>query len=96
MVTTFNDQSLKSFFAPKKLAACWGLAPLYGMMAFAVGGAIYFAVHTAGGPEIAWTREERSKPAYGGYSNNSLQREQTSKIYNPNGRFSERWNKFIN
>ena len=92
--TTFRDNSLAKFFTVRKMAGSWGLLPLYGMMTFAVGGAAYFALHTAGGPELAWQPSERSHVGYGGYANNNLKREQTTKLYNPNGRFSERWNKF--
>ena len=93
--STFHDStSLKAFFRPQNFAKSWGLAPLYGMMAGALGMAAYFVVHTAGGPELAWTPKERL-PGYVGYANNNLKREQTTKIYNPNGRFSERWNKFV-
>ncbi len=91
---TFHDTSLRKFFSYKQFAGSWGLLPLYGMMAGGLTMAGYFILHTAGGPEIAWTPKERL-PYYEGYANNKLKREQTTKIYNPNGRFSERWNKFI-
>lgn len=93
--STFHEsKSLRAFFQPRNLARSWGLAPLYIMMTGALGMASYFVVHTAGGPEIAWTPKER-QPGYVGYANNNLRREQTTKIYSPNGRFSERWNKFV-
>ena len=91
---TFHDTSLKKFFSFRKFSSAWGLLPLYAMMAGGLTMAGYFALHTAGGPEIAWTSKERL-PNFEGYANNKLKREQTTKIYNPNGRFSERWNKFL-
>ncbi len=89
-MTTFRDASLKAFFKPGKIP--WGIYPLVGMMTFALSGMTYFIAHTAGGPELAWTKQER-KPFYEGYANNNLERDSTTKIYSPNGRFSGRWNK---
>ncbi|KAJ3301970.1 hypothetical protein HDV03_005544 [Kappamyces sp. JEL0829] len=93
---TFRDNSLASFFSPRTMFAAWGLFPLYGALTFALAGGSYFVLHTAGGPELGWTAQERV-PGYEGYANNRLQPYQSTKMYSPHKGefFTEHWNKLV-
>jgi NADH-ubiquinone reductase complex 1 MLRQ subunit len=91
---SLDKHSLRYFFQLRKVP--FGIYPLVGMMAFALTGGSYFVIHTAGNPELEWNPQNR-KHGFEGYQNNSLKRNQTTKIYTPNkdGSFTERFNKFV-
>jgi hypothetical protein len=77
-----QNMSLMKFFRIKKIPS--GIYPLLGIMTFAVSGASYFAYHCLSGPEIQLHKNRES-------ANMHLMRDETTKLWNPNGRFQSYW-----
>ncbi|KAI9000275.1 hypothetical protein BC832DRAFT_594124 [Gaertneriomyces semiglobifer] len=64
-----------------------GVYPLFGVMAFAVGGLGYFLYHKSTAPDVIWARKSNPHPWL------SVKPNQTSKLYDPFNRF-EKWSRF--
>ncbi|KAL2917790.1 hypothetical protein HK105_202663 [Polyrhizophydium stewartii] len=61
--------------------------PLFGIMAFAMGGATFFLTHLARHPEVVWSRRNNPQPYQ------SVKQNETTKLYNPNGTFERTWSR---
>ncbi|KAL2914048.1 hypothetical protein HK105_206493 [Polyrhizophydium stewartii] len=62
-----------------------GVYPLFGIMAFAMGGATFFLTHLARHPEVVWSKRNNPQPYQ------SVKQNETTKLYNPNGSFERTW-----
>ncbi|KAI8816485.1 uncharacterized protein EV422DRAFT_545413 [Fimicolochytrium jonesii] len=65
----------------------FGVYPLFGIMAVAVGGCSYFVWHKSTGPDCVWARGKNPEPW------NTVQPHQTSKLYDVVGK-SEKWSRW--
>ncbi|EGF80523.1 hypothetical protein BATDEDRAFT_88731 [Batrachochytrium dendrobatidis JAM81] len=64
-----------------------GVYPLFGIMAFATGGVLYFVAHLVRHQDVVWSRKNNPTPFQ------SIQKNETTKLYNPNGSFEKKWSR---
>lgn len=70
---------------PATMKAPVGVYPLFGIMAFAVGGCTWYATRLARGPDVAWARKSNPQPWQ------SVKQGTTTKLYDPFGNFGGRF-----
>ncbi|KAJ3411766.1 hypothetical protein HDV05_001724 [Chytridiales sp. JEL 0842] len=62
-----------------------GVYPLFGIMAVAVGGCSWYILRLARGPDVVWAKKSNPTPWL------TVKQDQTTKLYDPYGRFKESW-----
>lgn len=62
-----------------------GVYPILGFIGIAVGGCAYFCAHTISNPDNVFDRKNNPRPV------DSVKQNQTTKFYDPSGRFDSKW-----